>query len=132
VIVMNPTDSASEGPALSPLRVGALSVAAALTAAAISWLATESGALTVPAKRVPLELNGQIIMATTPRTEQAGARASAALQYGAFGALLGLALGAAGGVAGRSAPRGVVGALTGLVVGAVAGAGTSYAGLPIF
>jgi hypothetical protein len=114
--------------AAAPRGLALRAILAALAAGLLAWLAGESAALWVAPVKVPQVVMGQPFRASTIKTEQTAAIATAVRQYAAFGALLGLALGAVGGPVRHA----VSGALLGLALGAAAGACASFVGVPVF
>jgi hypothetical protein len=104
----------------SRLWLGA--VLTAVVAAVGAWLLGESGLMSVAPVKVAVPTAGVIIMAPTTATTRAANVQTAARQFGAFGALLGLLLGLMGGWSRGGARPAVVAAFVGLFAGGMTGA----------
>ena len=104
-------------------------VGAALVAAVLAWgIGEKTYDYFQPAVKGPISRDFTVLN----REKGIADRKNAAIVFGAFGALLGLAAGAAGGASRRSIPGGASAALAGLLLGGIGAALVSYELTPIF
>lgn len=115
--------------AARPVRLGALALAAGVTAGLVAWLGGEAAHGTFAP---PAGLYGALEKSAILAREQLAAQVkNAALAFGLLGAATGLALGVVGGLARRSTRASAGAGLVGLVAGLAAGAATSLILVPI-
>ncbi len=86
----------------------------------------------IPVERIPVNLQGSIVMEVDFRTVTEAATRNGALTYGVMGLFLGAALGIAGGMGRRSTSGSVGGGVLGALLGAALGGGPAFALLTRF